>query len=141
VAAGAAVSGAEQGLESAMLAVLAADVGVQGVLGEPLRVLEVSSPAPAYPYLEIARHLTSPAGAAGYEASEHRVDLVAVSRLDGGEASRLAMSAVRAALGGAQLEIEGWRCVLLVPVFADTLHQGRGIWRSVLRMKAVVEAA
>ena len=105
-----------------------------------MRVLDVSSPAPAYPYLEIARHFASPAGAAGYEGSEHRVDLAAVSRLDGAVASRSAMAAVRAALEGAELAMEGWRCVLLLPVFADTLHQGRGIWRSILRVKAVVEA-
>jgi hypothetical protein len=132
---------AEAALESAILAVLAADAGVREVLGEPLRVLDVASPAPAYPYLEIARHLMSPAGAAGYEASEHRVDLVAVSRLDGAAASKRAMAAVRAALEDVALEMEGWRCVFLLPVFSDTLHQGRGTWRSIVRVKAIVEAA
>ena len=140
MAPGAAVSGAEAALESAILAALAADVGVGEVLGEPLRVLEVSSPAPAYPYLEIARHLTSPAGATGSQASEHRVDLVTVSRLDAAAGSKSAMAAVRAALEDAELAMEGWRCVFLLPVFSDTLHQGRGTWRSILRLKAIVEA-
>jgi hypothetical protein len=135
------VSGAESALESAILAALAVDAGVQQVLGEPLRVLNAASPAPAYPYLEIARHFSSPAGAAGAEASEHRVDLVVTSRFDGGTDGVGAIAAVRAALGVAELAMEGWRCVLLVPAFADTLNSGRGIWRSLLRMRAVVEVA
>jgi hypothetical protein len=135
------VSGAEQALESAMLAALSADAGVSAVLGEPLRVLDVASPAPAYPYLEIARHFSSQAGSAGFDASEHRVDLVVVSRFEGGANGAGAIAAVRAALGAAELLMEGWRCVLLVPAFTDTLHGGRGIWRSLLRIRAVVEAA
>ena len=123
-----------------MLAALAADAGVRGVLGDPLRVLDVGSRKPAYPYLEIARHFSSPAGAAGVEASEHRVDLVAVSRMDSGAEAMSAMAAIRAALAEAELAMEGWRCVLLLPAFADTLQQGRGLWRSILRMRAVVEA-
>lgn len=124
-----------------MLAALAADAGVRGVLGDPLRILDVGSPKPAYPYLEIARHFSLPAGAAGVEASEHRVDLVAVSRMDSGAEAMSAMAAIRAALAEAELAMEGWRCVLLLPAFADTLQQGRGLWRSILRMRAVVEAA
>ena len=51
-----------------------------------------------------------------------------------------AIAAIRDALRAAELEMEGWRCVLLVPAFADTLNRGRGIWRAILRMRAVVEA-
>jgi hypothetical protein len=69
-------------LESAILAVLAADDGALAVLGEPMRVLEWDSPKPAFPYLEIERQLRQPAGCAGSEASEHRIDIAATSRLD-----------------------------------------------------------
>ena len=106
-----------------------------------MRIVEGTSPKPAYPYLEVARHLSEPARAAGVAASEHRVDLVVISRLDGGTDGVRAIAAIRAALGAAELEMEGWRCVLLVPAFADTLNRGRGIWRAILRMRAVVEAA
>jgi Protein of unknown function (DUF3168) len=60
------------------------------------------------------------------EASEHRVDLVVVSRMDGGTDGVRAIAAIRDALRAAELEMEGWRCVLPVPAFADTLSRGRG---------------
>lgn len=116
------------------------DAQVVALLGDPVRLVDKSSPRPAYPYLQIVRHLSEPAGAAGVEASKHRVDLVVVSRLDGGVEGVHAVAAMRSALGAAELEMEGWRCVLLVPAFADTLNAGRGIWRAILRMRAVVEA-
>jgi hypothetical protein len=47
-----------------------------------MRVLEWDSPKPAFPYLEIERQLRQPAGCAGSEASEHRIDIAATSRLD-----------------------------------------------------------
>ena len=134
------MSTVEQALESAILAVLAADEGVMAVLGDPLRVVDVDSPQPAFPYLEIARHLSEPAGAAGNDASEHRIDLAASSRLDGGVGSRAVIGAVRTALDTAELALDGWRCVLLLPVFVDTLREGVGRWRTVMRIKAVVEA-
>ncbi|MEQ1779932.1 MAG: DUF3168 domain-containing protein [Hyphomonadaceae bacterium] len=130
----------EQALKSAILAVLAADEGVMAVLGDPARVVDVDSPQPAFPYLEIARHLSEPAGAAGSDASEHRIDLAATSRLDGGVGSREVIGAVRTALDTAELELDGRRCVLLLPVFVDTLLENVGRWRTVIRIKAVVEA-
>jgi len=96
---------------------------------------------PAYPYLEIARHLSEPSGGVDAEASEHRVDLVVVSRDLGGRQAKEALATVRAALMGAELAMEGWRCVLLVPLFSDATRQRIGLWRALLRMKAVVEAA
>lgn len=134
------MSTVEQALESAILAVLAADEGVKAVLGDPVRVIDVDSPQPAFPYLEIARHLSEPAGAADSQASEHRIDLAANSRLDGGVGSREVIGAVRTALAAAELTLDGWRCVLLLPVFVDTLRESVGRWRTILRLKAVVEA-
>lgn len=85
--------------------------------------------------------MSEPAGASGVEASEHRVDLVVVSRDDGGEAGKAAVAAMRQALGAASFPMEGGRCVLLFPVFSDVLNAGRGRWRAVLRVRAVVEVA
>ncbi len=133
------MSGAEAVLESAILAALGADAGVTSVLGDPLRVLDNSSTRPAFPYLEVSRHSSESSGGVEAETSEHRVDLVIVSReMDGMEAKE-ALARVRAALADAALEMEGWRCVLLVPVFADAMRQKVGQWRGLLRIKAVVE--
>jgi methylmalonyl-CoA mutase cobalamin-binding subunit len=62
----------------------------------------------------------------GMEASEHRVDLAVVSRMESGTDGVRAIAAIRDALRAAGLEIVGWRSVLLGPAFADTLSRGRG---------------
>jgi len=80
------------------------------------------------------------AGGVDAEASEHRVDLVVVSRDIGGAQAKEALAAVRAALTAAGLAMDGWRCVLLLPLFADATRQRVGLWHALLRMKAVVEA-
>jgi hypothetical protein len=51
-----------------------------------------------------------------------------------------AMHAVRAALDGAELVMDGWRCVLLLPVYLDATRTRPGLWRALLRLKAIVEA-
>jgi hypothetical protein len=135
------VSGAEQALQSAVLQALAMAAGVKAALGNPVRVLDRDDPYPAFPYLEVARHTSEPAGTSGVEASEHRIDLVVVSRNDGGQAGAAALAAMRAALATDGLPMEGWRCVLALPVFSDVLNQGRGRWRAILRIRALVEAA
>ncbi|MDP3495851.1 MAG: DUF3168 domain-containing protein [Hyphomonadaceae bacterium] len=124
-----------------MLAVVAASNEVKALLGDPVRVIETGAPLPAYPYLEVARHFSEPAGGVDAEASEHRVDLVVVSRDLGGAQAKEALAAVRSALTNAELVMTGWRCVLLLPVFADATRQRVGVWRALLRMKAIVETA
>lgn len=141
MAPGAAVSGAEGALEGAIIEALEADAAVAALLGDPVRLMGRGDPYPAFPYLEIARHVSEPTGASGVEASEHRVDLVVVSRDDGGAAGKAAVAAMREALSAASFPMEGWRCVLLFPAFSDVLNAGRGRWRAVLRVRAVVEAA
>ena len=133
------MSSAETALESAILAAIAADAGVREMLGDPLRFEEAGSPRPAFPYLEFVRHESRPVGGADADASEHRVDFAVVSRVLGGREAMEAMNAVRAALTDAELTMEGWRCVLLLPVFLDTMRTRPGLWRALLRVKAVVE--
>ena len=122
-----------------MLAALAASAEVKALLGDPVRVSETGAVLPAYPYIEIARHSSEPAGGVEAEASEHRIDLVVVSRDVGGAQAKAALATVRSALASAELVVDGWRCVLLLPVFADATRQRVGLWRALLRMKAVVE--
>lgn len=130
---------AESALEAAILAAMAADAGVRAKLGDPLQFEEAGAPRPAFPYLEFVRHESRPIGGVNVEASEHRVDFAVVSRvLDGREAME-AMDAVSAALDGAELVMDGWRCVLLLPVYLDATRTRPGLWRALLRVKAVVE--
>lgn len=124
-----------------MLSALAGSAAVQALLGNPVRLGEAGSPLPAYPYLEIVRHMSEPYGGVDAEASQHRIDLVVVSRGVGGADAKEVLAAVRAVLTSAELAMEGWRCVLLAPLFAHATRQKIGLWRALLRVKAVVEAA
>jgi len=140
VAQGAAVSGAEEALESAILAALAADAGVSAALGEPLRLLDGASQLPAYPYIEVARRQSESNDSAGCESVVVTIDLVVTSRDEGGRMARDAIAEVRRALREASIEMEDWRCVLLLQVFADAMRQRVGLWRALLRIRCVIEA-
>ena len=120
------MSSAGDALESAIIAALNGDADVLALLGYPMRLLEKTGSRPAYPYLESARHFSESSWAMGMEASEHRVDLAVVSRMESGTDGVRAIAAIRDALRAAGLEIVGWRSVLLGPAFADTLSRGRG---------------
>ncbi len=134
------MSGAESALEGAILERLRGDAGVIEVLGEIPRVFDVAEARPAYPYLQIARHQSEPRDAAEAEASEHRVDIHVVTRMAGRQEAKAGLAAARAALTAAPLEMEGWRCVLLVPVFADLIEVQRAqAFRAHLRVRVLLE--
>lgn len=133
------MSGAEAALQSAIVAALAADTGVKTALGEPLRLLEIGSPLPGYPHLEEARMQSQPTDAAGFEGVIVTVDLAVSSRDEGGRSARAAIAEVRRALGVTDIVIEGWRCVLMLPVFSDAVREAIGRWRAILQVRVIVE--
>lgn len=133
------MSGAEGAVEGAILSALEADDAVRAALGHPLRIRDEGSERPAFPFLEWVRQESRPAGCAGVEASEHRIDLGVVTRMGAEAEGREALDAVRAALTRESVVMEGWRCVLLFPVYCDyvrTKEKGR---RGLLRIRVVVE--
>jgi hypothetical protein len=132
------VSGVEGALEGAIVAALAVDADVKALLGDPPRVFEAARARPAFPYLEIARHEVTAADSAAVDANEHRIDLAIVTREGGRTPAREALRAVRAALAEPP-EMDQWRCVLLLPVFADMVRTRFDGWRAILRLKAVTE--
>lgn len=135
------MSGVEQAVEAAILAAIASDADVSASLGDPLRIADLASPQPAYPYLEVVRRQSEPSDSAGCEGWVVTIDLAVMSREEGGGLARSVMAEVRSALRDADLPMEGWHCVVLTPVFTDTLRQAIGRWRSILRLRAIVEAA
>jgi hypothetical protein len=132
---------AEVQLEAALMAAIGADAGVREILGDPVRVEEAGSPRPKFPYLEVVRHEVRPAGSCGVEATEHLVDLAVVSRDLGGKQARAAVAAIREALEDVELVIDDGQCILLLAQFTDTMRTRPGLWRSLLRIRAVVEPA
>lgn len=133
------MSGPELALEGALLAALAANEAVRESLGDPLRVAGLDSPQPSYPFLEIVRRQSQPFDAAGYEAFVITIDMAVVMREEGGGIAQATMTKVRETMRQAELEMEGWRCVVLTPVFSDTVRQAIGRWRGILRVRATIE--
>ena len=68
MAPGAAVSGAESALESAVLAVLRADAAVKALLGDPVRVAEVDSGRPSLPDCQLTLPVADTVFDLGYQA-------------------------------------------------------------------------
>lgn len=126
-------------LEAALLAKLAGDAAVKALLGDPPRVFDAAVARPAYPYLEIVRHESQPVDSAGAEADEHTIDFALFANERGRMELKEAVAAVRAALKGEPPEMEGWRCVLLFPLFADMVQTRFGRWRAMLRVRAIIE--
>ena len=92
--------------------------------------------------------ITPVLAALGLHLAQHRLGVLGEILVDVDAAGRRldlarfreGVAALRAALDGAAREMEGWRCVLLLPAFTDTLNGGNGYWRSILRIRAIVEA-
>ena len=135
------MSAVEQALEAAILAAISGDTAVTASLGHPLRIADLASPQPAYPFLEFVRRQSEPFNSAGCEAYVVTIDLAVVAREEGGGIARSAMAEVRSVLRDAEITMDGWHCVVLTPVFADTVRQAIGRWRAILRLRAIVEAA
>lgn len=134
------MSGAEDALERAVLSLLATDAGVRAALGDPLRISEAGEGRPAYPCLEMLRHVSEPRDAAEAEASEHRLDLRILARPGGREAVKAALAAARDAVRSGSPAMEGWRCILLTPAFSDlTWSRSSNLYQGHLRVRAIVE--
>jgi hypothetical protein len=74
------------------------------------------------------------------DATEHLVDFAVVSRDLGGRQGRAAAAAMRDVLDSTELEMGDGRCVLVLTQFTDTMRTRPGLWRALIRVRAVVEA-
>lgn len=135
------MTGVEDALEAAILEVIGADDGVKAYLGDAVRIVGSGTPRPMFPYLEVVRHQSEPAGGTDADLTVHRIDLQVVSRRAESVEAKAAMAAVRTAVMSAELEMEGWACILLAPVFMDAVRRHAGEWRAMMRLKAIVEPA
>ena len=133
------MSGAENALEGAILEALVGNADAAALLGDPLRVLDSASLRPPCSHLEIARHSCEARGGVVVEMSERRIDLVVVSGDLGSAEAKAAIAVVRGAIAAAAFAMEGWRCEVLTSLFSDATRERVGLWRALLRLKAVVE--
>lgn len=134
------MSGRAADVSRAVLAVLRGDVGVQAAFGQTPRVLDAESSSPYFPYVQLERHETEDAGASLSAGLSHRIQLAVMTQETGLTGAKEALDAVRAALSGADWEIEGVHVVLAQVTYADVMRTPtRGEYRGLVRLRMVTE--
>lgn len=127
-------------LHKALLDHLRADAALQALLGDPARVHDEPPEPRVCPFVALGRAETRPWGGLDGEGVEHALTLTVVSRFDGLEEAKAIVAALRTALHGAELTLDGHRLVNLRVTYADVFRSPD--WRpihGVLRVRAVTE--
>ncbi|HWA91811.1 MAG TPA: DUF3168 domain-containing protein [Rhizomicrobium sp.] len=127
-------------LQQAVFAALAASDAVESVLGDPPRVFDCPPRGAAFPYCVIGEDETRDWSTATEAGSEHLLAIQIWSRADGRKEAKLAAEAVRAALDGAALAIDGQALIGIRHLATETLRESDGeTIRATLKFRAVLE--
>lgn len=133
---------AETAVQAALMDLLRADAGVQAVFGNPARVFDAETDAPAFPYAQLERHEVTPGGAALVAGHAHRISLAVFSREGGLQAAKAAVSALRVAVEGASWAVPGVHVVMAHVVYADVMRTAdRRAFRGLIRIRIISEEA
>lgn len=129
-------------LQKGLLDHLRADAGIKALLGDPARVHDEPPQARVCPYVALGRSETRPWGGLDGEGVEHVLTLTCVSRFNGLEEVKAVVAALRAALHGSEIALDGWRLVNLRVTYADVFRSPdyRPLL-GVVRVRAVTELA
>ena len=118
---------AEAAFESAVIARLKADPGVQAVFGDPARIFASAPRGAAFPFVALGAGESTRADAQGARLLDHRLTLQVRTRRMEPAAVKAAIAAVRDALHLADLTLAGGAvCVLCLVVYADVVRAGDG---------------
>jgi hypothetical protein len=132
------MSGASWALQQAVFAVLSSNHDIRELVGE--RVFDAVPRGAAFPYIVIGETEETAAGTATGDASEHTLTVHIWSRGSGHREIKGAATAVRAALDGTPLALDGHTLVNFVFSSADFSRRSDGeTYRAILRFRAVTE--
>jgi hypothetical protein len=130
----------EGALVAAVRAVAAADPQVRAVLGDPARLHDDPPEHAAYPFATFARVQSRASDRNTPRTLETTITLHVWSRWAGRTEASAIVAALRDALHGALLAVEGRRLVLLYATYADVIRADDGVTaRGVLDLHAVTE--
>ena len=125
-------------LQQAVFAALVASQPVHDIAGD--RVFDAVPRGAAFPYIVVGDASETDAGTATEQGSEHRLEIRVWSRGGGMREIKHAAAAVRTALDGAPLGLDGHALVDLRFAGADFARESDGeTYRAVLRFRAVTE--
>jgi len=132
------MTSASWAVQQAVFAALSASGAVRDIAGE--RVFDAVPRGAAFPYIVVGDASETDAGTATDGASEHTVEVRIWSRGGGTRETKLAASAVRDALDGAGLALDGHTLVDLRFTSADFARESDGeTYRAVMRFRALTE--
>lgn len=133
---------AEAAFQDALLARLAADVGVQAALGDPARIYDGPPEGAAFPYLTAGRGVSEPAGAGDAELITHRLTLHLWTRETGRRETKDMLGAIRAAVDDASFALAGeFTLISCRVVYADVFRTADSrLAHGVLRVQAVIQS-
>jgi Protein of unknown function (DUF3168) len=130
----------ERALVAAVCAAAAADSGVRAVLGHPARIYEERPEYAAFPYATIGRVESRASPKDAPHTLQTTITLDVASRWAGRTEALNVVNALRDALHGAALNVEGRRLVLLYVSYADAVRsEDRVTARGILELHAVTE--
>ena len=130
---------AEAAVQAALMAGLRTDAGVMTAFGEPARVYDDETRAPAFPFARIERHESLPTGTGD---TEHKISIAVTSREGGLMDAKDALSAIRAALEGMSWDVAGHHVVMAHVIYADSMRAADGErYRGLVRIRIISEEA
>lgn len=127
----------EAAVQAALMTGLRADAGVVTAFGDPARVYDDETRAPAFPFARIERHESVPTGTG---ETEHKISIAVTSREGGLMEAKDALSAIRAAIEGMAWDVAGHHVVMAHVIYADTMRASGGeAFRGLIRIRIISE--
>jgi len=127
-------------LQEAVFATLANDDGIKDAVGNPPRLFDAVPRGTAFPYIVIGDDKESDWSTATDRGSEHALTIHVWSRAAGRKEARLAAEAVRNALDGAELALDGQTLIDIRWLDTDVAKEPDGeTLHAKLRFRAVLE--
>ena len=134
------MSCASWALQQAVFATLTMSDAIKSVAGDPPRVFDAIPREAAFPYIVVGEDGETNWDTATEAGSEHSLAIHVWSRAGGRKEIKLAAEAVRDALHGAQLSLDGHTLVDLRFVAAEFSRENDGeTFRATVRFRAVTE--
>lgn len=129
-------------VQQAILTSLRADSGVKAVFGDPARLMDDESEAPAYPFARLDGHSVRGASASQCAALEHVLTFSAFVRSGGLQAADAAMRALRDAAEAAEPDVSPAAIVLVQALQCEIVRTSQpGAFRGTLRLRVISEEA
>ena len=127
-------------LQQAVFAALSMSDAVKDAVGDPPRVFDSPPRGAAFPYVVIGEDETRDWSTATEGGSEHLLAIQVWSRADGRRQAKLAAEAVKDALDGAELAVDGQALIGIRHLATQTSRESDGeTIRATLKFRAVLE--